>query len=162
LNQLSVNNGEITPAMMMGFLREHEGGICMHARSDRSVGCQVSHLHKNQTSVHWFTGSTIQCLSIFKPYSLPYLGKYAIEPGPYTNINPNWYWVRHDKYIKNYVKKPKQANPERNQYYQKLRNVEKDILDKVEAIISNSKNEVNKELLTINNFSWEQAEKLIH
>ncbi|MHA2035344.1 MAG: C69 family dipeptidase [Promethearchaeota archaeon] len=161
LNQLSTNNGVIAPALMMGFLREHEGGICMHGRSDRSVGCQVSHLYKNQTSVHWFTGSTIQCLSIFKPYSFPYIGNYAMEPGPYTNINPDWYWVRHDKYIKTYVKKPKQDNPERNFYYQKLRNIEKEILAKAEKITLNSKDDVNKKLVAVNTFSWEQAEKLI-
>ncbi|MHA2183155.1 MAG: C69 family dipeptidase, partial [Promethearchaeota archaeon] len=83
LNQLSTNEGENTPALMMKFLREHSVGICMHGRSGRSVGSQVSYLRKDQKSVHWFTGSTIPCLGIFKPYSFPYKGKNAIEPGPY-------------------------------------------------------------------------------
>ncbi|MHA1933093.1 MAG: C69 family dipeptidase [Promethearchaeota archaeon] len=164
LNQLSTNEGEITPALMMKFLREHSVGICMHGRSGRSVGSQVSYLRKDQKSVHWFTGSTIPCLGIFKPYSFPYKGKNAIEPGPYTEMNPDWYWTRHDKYIKNIAKKPKEENPERNFYYKKLELIETEILERVDNIISKeniSNNDFNAKLVEINNYSWEQAEEMI-
>jgi secernin len=163
LNQLSTNKGRITPALMMEFLREHEVGICLHGRSDRSVGSQVSHLLKDQKSVHWFTGSTIPCLSIFKPYIFPYSGKSTLEPGPYTDINPEWYWVRHDNYVKSYVKKPKIVNPERSLYYEKLKAVETEIVKRVDNIFSNvqSKTEIDTMLSKINDYSWEQAEELI-
>jgi len=164
LNQLSVNKSKITPALMMEFLREHKVGICLHGRSDRSVGSQISHLRNNQKSLHWFTGSTIPCLSIFKPYVFPYEGKNIIEPGPYTEINPDWYWTSHDKYIKTNVKKPKEDKPERNLYYKELRSVETKILERVDTIISNnniSNNEFNTLLVEVNNYAWEQAEELI-
>ncbi|MHA2392680.1 MAG: C69 family dipeptidase [Promethearchaeota archaeon] len=162
--QLSTNKGNITPSSIMGFLREHDVGICMHGRSDRSVGSQVSHLRKDGFSVHWFTGSTMPCLSLFKPYSFPYQGKNSFEPGPYTEINPDWYWIRHNKYVKTFVKKPREIIPERDTYYTKLRTVENEIVKRVDSIIINtalSESEFNTMIIDINKYSWEQAEDLI-
>ncbi len=80
LNLLAQNKGEITPGLMMEFLREHQVGICMHGRSSQSVGSQVSELKKGKNkSIHWFTGSTIPCLSIFKPYAFPIEGQRVLR-----------------------------------------------------------------------------------
>lgn len=165
LNQLSSNEGNLIPALFMQFLREHDVGICAHGRSDRSVGAQVSHLRKDKCSVHWFTGSTMQCLSIFKPYVFPYTGKHALTPGPYTDINPDWFWTRHNNFVNNFAKKPRIATPERDTYYKKLRTIELEILKRADTLIYNSKfskSEFNKMIIELNNYSWVQAEDLIN
>ncbi|MGQ4873201.1 MAG: C69 family dipeptidase [Promethearchaeia archaeon] len=165
LNQLNSNKGEITPEMMMNFLREHEIGICMHGRGNRSVGSQVSHLREGKTSIHWFTGSTIPCLSIFKPYCFPPDEQTILEAKIYDEINPEWFWVRHDKFVKPFAKNPKKDIPERNEYYKKLQSVESDIIERVKSAISKEENlseeEFINEIIKINKFAWEKAEELI-
>ncbi len=92
LHQLSSNKGMITVPLMMEFLREHEVGICRHTRKDQAVGSQVSLLRKNnKKSIHWFTGSTIPCLSIYKPYVFPAIDQKVMESIPYSSIDPNWF-----------------------------------------------------------------------
>lgn len=78
--------GALTPAAMMAILRDHgEAGeadphwgpwdtarrtICMHAaegaRRSQSVASMVSELHP-EAAVHWVTGTSAPCLSLFKP-----------------------------------------------------------------------------------------------
>ena len=165
LNQLVQNKGNITPKMMMSFLREHEVGICMHGRSERSVGSQISHLRKDKYSIHWFTGNTIPCLGIFKPYVFPVDGQNVIEPGPYKEIKPEWFWSRHDNYIKPLVKKPNKDIPERNAYYQKLRAIEDNLLNRVNKLIQREESLSDKEFITkiadINKDGWLKSEELI-
>ncbi|MFX1340391.1 MAG: C69 family dipeptidase [Promethearchaeota archaeon] len=165
LNQLAQNKGSITPGMMMNFLREHDVGICMHGRSDRSVGSQVSHLRKNKPSIHWFTGSTIPCLGIFKPYIFPIGEEKVLKPGPYANINPEWFWSRHDNFVKDLAKKPKMNKPERNIYYEKLRNVENDIIERVDAVIQKEDSLSNRgfidKIKEINEEAWKKSEEMI-
>jgi len=165
LNQLSTNKGKITPALMMEFLREHQVGICLHGRADRSVGSQVSHLRKGKKSIHWFTGNTIPCLGIFKPYTFPYEGKNFLKPGPYSEINPDWFWTRHDKFVEKIARRPKNDNSERNIYYGKIRTVENEILRRTEEII-NTKNDIsetefNKLIREVNNYAWDKSEELV-
>lgn len=73
----------LTPASMMAILRDHGDDadwspantarrtICMHAstgaRRSQSVGSMVSEL-KGGRSVHWVTGSSAPCISVFKPF----------------------------------------------------------------------------------------------
>ena len=100
LHQLSSNEGRITMPMMIEFLRDHEVGICRHTRKDQSVCSQVSLLRKNKKkSIHWFTGSTIPCLSIYKPYVFPAIEQKVMESIPYSSIDPNWFWIQHFKFI---------------------------------------------------------------
>jgi len=164
LNQLAQNKGNITPGMMMSFLREHEVGICMHGRS-RSVGSQVSHLRKNKKSIHWFTGNTIPCLGIFKPYVFPIEEMNILEPGPYTEINPEWFWSRHDNYVKQLVKKPKMDKPERNTYYERLRTIENNLLNRVSEVILQEDSLSNEEFISvireINKEAWKRSEEMI-
>ncbi len=166
LNQLAQNKGNIKPGMMMNFLREHEtAGICMHGRSDRSVGSQVSHLRRNKRSIHWFTGNTVPCLGIFKPYVFPVDGQKVIEPGPYKEINPEWFWTRHDNYIVSLVKKPKKENLERKAYYERLRAIENELLLRVNELTqredSLSDEEFTKQVIEINKDGWQKSEEMI-
>jgi secernin len=166
LHQLSTNKGKLTVPMMINFLREHEVGICRHTRKDQSVGSQVSLLRKNnKKSIHWFTGSTIPCLSIYKPYIFPSGEQKVMEPGPYSSINQDWFWVRHFEFINVYKKHPKRDISERNNYYKKLRSVENKLLNRVEEIINKeesiSESEFNNSIKAVNNFGWKKAEELI-
>jgi len=165
LNQLAQNKGNITPGMMMNFLREHDVGICMHGRSDRSVGSQVSHLRKDKTSIHWFTGNTIPCLGIFKPYVFPIREERVFKPGPFAEINPDWFWSRHDNHVKSFVKKPKISNPERDEYYKNLRSFENNLLSRVNKVIeqedSISLEEFNNVIREINKEAWKKSEEMI-
>jgi len=84
--QLKAQKGAITPAMMMAILRHHDdksdpnwspdkgitgADVCMHAgwgpiRGSQSTGSMVSSLDLSDT-VHWLTGSSAPCTSLFKP-----------------------------------------------------------------------------------------------
>ena len=84
--QLRAQKGSITPAMMMTILRHHDdksdpnwspdkgitgADVCMHAgwgpiRGSQSAGSMVSSLDRTDT-VHWLTGSSAPCTSLFKP-----------------------------------------------------------------------------------------------
>jgi secernin len=165
LNQLAQNKGKITPGMMMTFLREHEVGICMHGRSERSVGSQVSHLRSKKRSIHWFTGSTVPCLGIFKPYVFPVNGQKVLEPGPYKEINSEWFWNRHNNYIVSLVKKPNIENLERKAYYERLRVFENELLLRVNELIqredSLSDEEFTKKVIEINTDGWQKSEEMI-
>jgi len=166
LNQLNTNKGKITPSLMMEFLTEHEVGICLHLRGDQSVGSQVSLLREGKKkSIHWFTGSTIPCLGIFKPYVFPIEGQKVLKPGPYTNIDEDWFWTRHSKFINPYKKKPKMDNPERNSYYEKLRIIETELLQRVDNVLkqedSITENEFVDKITEINNYGWKKSEELI-
>ena len=89
------NNRSITPSKMMSFLREHDAGICMHGGFE-STGSQVSHLtRKEECSIHWFTGTSLPCLSIYKPYSFSVADQSYVKPGPYSEIDPSWLWVKY-------------------------------------------------------------------
>jgi secernin len=86
--RLARASGALTPAAMMSILRDHgeagEGAptwtpadavgrtICMHAaegaRRSQTVGSMVSELD-GAASIHWVTGTSAPCLSIFKPVS---------------------------------------------------------------------------------------------
>ncbi|MFX1377505.1 MAG: peptidase C69 [Promethearchaeota archaeon] len=166
LNQLSSNKGIVTVPMMMDFLRAHEVEICRHLRKDQSVGSQISLLRKNpKKSIHWFTGSTIPCLSIYKPYVFPVQEQKVMESKPYTSIDSSWFWIKHFNFINKYKKHPKRDLPERNEYYKKLRNIEIELLRSVDAILSKEENisesEFNEMIKVINDDGWKKSEELI-
>ena len=161
---LNKNIGNITPQMMMDFLREHQAGICMHG-SFESTGSQVSHLKKEGKSIHWFTGGTLPCLNIFKPYIFPGQGQiFSTEKsGPYKEIDSSWFWSRHKEFISPYKKRS--IKPEKQGYINRLRNVEKKLLNDVENIANQerslSSNDFTNEIININNKAWKLAEELI-
>ncbi|MEM4590880.1 MAG: C69 family dipeptidase [Nitrososphaerota archaeon] len=117
-SRLKEREGEITVEYMMSILRSHSfepyrphkgsmRDICMHyggiTRPSQTASSQVSELGEN--GIHWFTGTSLPCLSIFKPLtfntSLPDLGE-----RPTNMYNPNNYWWRvelfHRRFQTNY------------------------------------------------------------
>ncbi|WP_148883397.1 C69 family dipeptidase [Thermococcus aciditolerans] len=118
LKKLKEREGEITLEYMIFLLRSHsfepyrpEKGsmrdICMHygglTRPSQTASSQVSELGKG---LHWFTGTSNPCLSIFKPVTfeggLPDLGR-----TPMDKYGPETYWWRfeafHRKFLTNYL-----------------------------------------------------------
>jgi len=167
LYQLSSNKGTVSVPLMMKFLREHEVGICRHIRKDQTVGSQVSLLRKNNNkSIHWFTGSTIPCLSIYKPYIFPAEVLKVMKAVPYSSIDPNWFWNRHFEFIEYYKKRPKKEIPERNMYYSKLRSVENELLIRVDDVISKEESlseiEFQRLIKSANDYGWKKSEELIN
>jgi len=164
--QLQENKGKITPSLMMSFLREHEGNICKHQRKDLTVSSQVSYIQKGKkNSIHWFTGSSLTCLSIFKPYIFPIEGQKVLESKSYSEVNPDWFWKKQLDYIKPFISKPSKENPERESYRKRLRDVENDLIMTVNEIISKendlSEEEIINEIKYLNQKAWERSEKLI-
>ena len=108
-------DGRLTPSHMMAILRDHgaeaEGhaawtpaatlrrSICMHAahgpRRSQSVGSMVSDL-SGPRAVHWVTGTSAPCLSLFKPVlfetGLPPQG-----PPPSDQADEASLWWRHER-----------------------------------------------------------------
>ena len=164
-NMLKENRKIITPSLMMDFLREHDVGICMHG-SFQSTGSQVSHLKKDvKNSVHWFTGGSLPCLNVFKPYIFPTEGqKFSVKkPGPYSEINSNWFWSRHKEFIKPYKKRS--IKPEKQVYLDKLAQIEKGLITEEKTIANQasslSENEYLNKYIDLNKKAWELAEKQI-
>ena len=167
MKQLTENKGNITTSLMMEFLREHEVGICRHDRNNQSTGSQVSHLKKDKKkSIHWFTGNTIPCLGIFKPYIFPAEGLNMMKPGPYSEINPNWFWSTHAGFIKPYKRKPKKENPERDKYYKTLRDIERDLISRVNNVVLQeekiSEKDFVKKINEINLSAWDKSLTMIN
>ena len=154
-NMLLDNVKQINQEMMMDFLREHEAGICMHG-SFESTGSQVSYLKNDDCHIHWFTGTTLPCLSIYKPYHFPADEQVVLSPGPYPDVNQNWIWAKHSKYIKYGAK---------FDYKEKIGKLETKIKDKVKNIINNyatqTRDKVNKEITSMNQQIWKSTQNLI-
>lgn len=166
MRQLSENNGEVTPASMMEYLRDHEGIICRHQRKDATTGSMVSNLSKDiEKSIHWFTGSVLPCLSIFKPYIFPIEDQRIFEAKLYSEIKADWFWKKHADFIKPYIKNPTQNKPDRAAYIKKLRSVEHNLISKVDDIISKetelSANDFLSQIKSLNDEAWLNSEELI-
>lgn len=168
MEQLTEKKGNITVDLMMEFLREHKrANICMHGRPSHSAGSLVSHLKQDYKSIHWFTGSIYPCLGIFKPYTFPADGlKFSEEkPNPYSEINSDWFWSRHSKFIKPYKVNPIKEKPERDAYYKKLRSIENDLLIKVNEVVLQetkiSEEDFIKKIKEINLDAWKMSEEMI-
>jgi len=149
---LNKNAGYITPQMMMEFLREHQAGICMHGGFE-STGSQVSHLHNENHSVHWLTGSTLPCMSIYKPYIFPLEGQKYYNPGPYQKIDPNWFWCKHS------TSKPIRRKGE-------FTHIEKQLISSVYNIL-NKENIISEEIFmeklkSLNLEAWNKAYEMIN
>ncbi|MFX0187558.1 MAG: peptidase C69 [Candidatus Hodarchaeota archaeon] len=166
MGQLSENNGQITPATMMENLREHEGIICRHRRNDFTAGSMVSSLKsKVERSIHWFTGSSLTCLSIFKPYIFPIEGQRVLEAKPYPEINLDWFWNRHKDFVKPFIRNPNKVKLEREDYIKKLRIIEQDLIVKVDNTISKgdqiSTNDYIMQIKSINEEAWIKSKEVI-
>jgi len=149
---LNENVGKITPKLMMEFLREHQAGICMHGGFE-SVGSQVSHLRNGKKSIHWFTGTTLPCVSIYKPYAFPIEGQKVYDPGPYQMVDSDWFWLKHAR------SKPVNRKID-------LRNIENSIISRVDDIINqedtiNDENFIEK-IKMLNLEAWNKSYEMIN
>jgi len=109
--KLEEKEGEISLEYIMEILRSHhvepfspEKGsmrdVCMHfggvTRPSQTSSSQISELDKD-LQVHWFTGTSLPCLSIFKPVyleaGLPDLGE-----EPTNKYDPSAYWWYAEKF----------------------------------------------------------------
>lgn len=108
---LDVAAPNLTPAAMMAILRDHgddpdwtpantrDRTLCMHAshgpRRSQSVASMVSELRPGR-AVHWLTGTSAPCLSVFKPFvfgaATPPFG-----PPPTDRADPASRWWRHER-----------------------------------------------------------------
>lgn len=149
---LNENVGNITPKLMMGFLRDHQAGICMHGGFE-STGSQVSHLRKKKKSIHWFTGTTLPCVSIYKPYIFPIEGQKYYSPGPYQMVNSDWFWCKHTK------TKPVNKKIE-------LRNIENSIISRVNDLVTQndkiSEVQFIEKLKMLNLEAWNKSYQMIN
>ena len=160
---LKENEGRITEELMMEFLREHDVGICMHGMF-QSTSSQVSILRQDgKRSTHWFTGSTLPCLSVFKPYTFPIKRENLLGPGPYDKIHPNWFWTKHNEYVKNF--KRKSAADKKAAFIAKSRKIEKKAIERVRNLGKIEEEIPEKQYLdqfyAISNESWKESQKLI-
>jgi secernin len=153
---LKNNIGKITQSIMMEILREHEVGICMHGGFE-STGSQVSELRKEgNNSIHWVTGSTLPCLSFYKPYMFPLENQNVLKSGPYKKQNSDWYWVKHSRFIRSFG-----SRDLKNQYLSKLKFVEEKVINQVKKAILNNQN-VKSAINKSNSYAWEMAKELIY
>jgi hypothetical protein len=85
------------------------------------------------------------------------------KPGPYTEINPNWFWSRHKEFIKPYKKRS--IKPEKQVYLDKLTQIEKRLITEERTIANQasslSENEYLNKYIDLNKKAWELAEKQI-
>lgn len=115
MQQLFAHKGEIDAGMMMSLLRNHNehndpkwspdqgitgADVCMHAgwgpiRGSQTTGSMVSQLDRSDT-VHWMTGSSAPCTSIFKPVWID-CGIPLEEPSPKGIFDQNTLYWRHEK-----------------------------------------------------------------
>ncbi len=141
--KLKEKEGEINLEYLMGILRSHQvepfspekgsmRDVCMHfgglTRPSQTSSSQISELD-TEFQVHWFTGTSLPCLSIFKPVyfetGLPDLGE-----RPTNRYNPNAYWWRfeafHRKFQTNY-EQIKEFSKDRDQLQRKVVEKEREV-----------------------------------
>ena len=160
---LRENKGKINSRLMMNFLQEHEAGICMHGGFE-STGSQVSHLYDNEGAVHWITGSTLPCLSLYKPYTFSIEQKFVHKPAPYSMINPHWFWCKHSKHVRVF-NRSSEPSP-KNSYRSSLNTHQNNLIQMVDDAITKKNKSIDtpkiKETVKVINFkAWEIAKKMI-
>ena len=108
---LDAQAGRLTPKAMMAILRDHGGAadwspantvgrtLCMHAaegpRRSQSVASMVSELRHGR-AVHWVTGTSAPCLSVFKPVLFE-AGPPPVGPAPTDVCDAESLWWRHER-----------------------------------------------------------------
>ncbi len=149
---LKENKSKITPKLMMNFLREHQAGICMHGGFE-STCSQVSHLTKTKKSIHWFTGTTLPCVSIYKPYAFPIEGQKFYDSGPYSAINSDWFWCKHT------ISKPINRKTE-------IGRIEDSLISRIDYMLNQedkiSKDEFIDKIRSLNIEAWNKSYQILH
>ncbi|MHA1797160.1 MAG: C69 family dipeptidase, partial [Candidatus Helarchaeota archaeon] len=175
INNLLDNKGKINVKMVMDLLRQHEkkfqekpfrpdkasmGSVCMHLSSkavSQTVGSQVSDLNKDY-QVHWLTGTSAPCLSVFKPFffespdSLTKLKKPSL-----TNDNSSLWW-KHEKLhriaLMDYIKRAPVI-------IQRSKSLETKLIDEIKELLKNSKSVTKQKLNEISSTALDENFSLI-
>ncbi|MBD3230782.1 MAG: peptidase C69 [Candidatus Lokiarchaeota archaeon] len=157
---LETNAGKIDEKMMMNFLRDHKGGICMHG-GFTSTASQVSRIIKDKFSINWFTGASNPCLNFYKPYILPYDGSKTVKTGPYNSIDPGWNWSKFRK-LKTSLTRLDIKNKQK--YYNRIDHIENELIKEVNKLIEETEDFNSHDFLDkmhkITQESWISFEKL--
>ncbi|MBD3195589.1 MAG: peptidase U34 [Candidatus Lokiarchaeota archaeon] len=161
MNRLKQLKGKITPQFLMEILRNHniklsekdhwdpsKGSMkspCMHYTSfitpSQSTGSHIAHLKKD-IQVHWVTGTSAPCTSLYKPFFFPNGGLQLNQEVSEKHYNHNSLWWRHEKLhrliLMDYQKRLNMIRPERNKLEARFH---KDVKD---VISGNKENEQEK------------------
>jgi dipeptidase len=159
MNRLRKNKGKITPEIIMATLRDHnikpskqdewdpsQGSMkspCMHYTSfitpSQSVGSHVAHLKKD-LQIHWVTGTSAPCTSIFKPIFLPKSGLTAHFPRAEGEYDEETLWWRHEKLhrlvLMDYQKRLNIYRDERNQMEAEFLKKTRELIEKISSPLS--------------------------
>jgi dipeptidase len=135
---LKKKKGKITPEIMMATLRSHNvspsekkewrpdkssmKSPCMHyisfATPSQSTGSYVAHL-KKEFQIHWVTGTSAPCTSLFKPIAFTNNGLSVDLKRATEHYDPQTLWWQHEKLhrliLKDYKKRIKTYRAERNE-----------------------------------------------
>ncbi len=118
---LEQKKGLLTAKDMMDILRQHPSArdgdwspdkglkksqVCMHVgagpiRINQTTGSMVSEIGKTD-QIHWFTGTSSPCLSVFKPVWIT-SGPPLKEPVPQGVYDPSTLWWRHEAFVRKAV-----------------------------------------------------------
>ncbi len=170
--KLEEKEGEINFEYVMKILRSHQmepfspekgsmRDVCMHfgglTRPSQTSSSQISELDE-EFQVHWFTGTSLPCLSIFKPVyvetGLPDMGE-----RPTNKYNPNTYWWRFEEFHRKF-----QTNYENIKEFSKDRDeLQKEIIEKERKVRkSYLKGKTTKEeLFKITKWAFEVERRLL-
>ncbi|HUX98062.1 MAG TPA: C69 family dipeptidase [Candidatus Deferrimicrobium sp.] len=114
INRLLDKKGQINVSFMMDILRDHGAAfeqspfnpakgtmssVCMHANSQtfsQTVGSYVANLTKD-FQVHWLTGTSAPCLSVFKPFFFENPDALAALKTPLLTNDGASLWWKHEK-----------------------------------------------------------------
>jgi dipeptidase len=177
MNTLRKNKGKITPEIIMATLRDHnikpseqdewdpsQGSMkspCMHYTSfitpSQSVGSHIAHLKKD-IQIHWVTGTSAPCTSIFKPIFLPNCGLSMNFPRAEGEYDEETLWWRHEKLhrlvLMDYQKRLSTYRDERNQMEAEFLKNMRDLIEKISSPLSQ---ENIAQLTTLTNESFKNS-----
>ncbi len=173
------NKGKITSSDIMSALRQHNitpkeeknwsaskakaKSPCQHHTSlmvpDQTVGTHIAHLKKN-IQIHWVTGSSAPCTSIFKPIFLPKPGMIKeMKPGNEV-YDPESLWWHHEKLhrlvLQDYQKRLEVYREERDELEEKYHKQVNALLLNLSA--TSSEQDIQK-MKSITNNAFEESRK---
>ena len=85
-----------------------------------------------------------------------------MEPGPYDEIDPKWFWSRHKEFVKSFARNPKKENLKRDVFQKTILRFEERLENRISNIINDFSGEefINK-MKNINELAWKESEELI-
>ena len=89
-------------------------------------------MRKSKNCIHWFTGTTLPCLSNFKPYAFPIEGQEVLKSGPYLKRNSEWFWNKHTRFIESY--KGYSMAPSKGNYIKTIKAIERKSIEDVNSL----------------------------